>query len=129
MNKLVVCKLEHRIIMVEGSEQKNGKKDGLNEMELAATKKKTMSEAPVEAAFPLPKFLFVLHSPVQVIVGKATVQGEIAQSVWKGFSFAMVSVSTDNSNAKKKIKVRMRTLILKMINRLIRDRLIPAEAM
>lgn len=112
--------------MAKDSKKNNNKGNGLNEMELAATKNKKMNEASVEAAFPLPKFLFVLHSPVQVVVEKATVENEMVKSIWKDFtsdSFA------NSNNKKKKIKVKMRSLILKMINRLIRDRLIPAEAM
>ena len=90
-----------------------------------------MSARPVPAEadipkFPTPKFVFIISAPVLV-----TVNQEDANQSMKDFvhnSFPSLASSTTGCSPKKKLKIKMRSLIIKMVNNLIRQGLIAYEA-
>ena len=84
--------------------------------------------------YPTPKYVFTIFSPNEIIIGgqnsRIQDQSQLSGSVWSkwaGFAAVSTASSDTSSSGSKKRKIKLRSLVLKMINRLIRERLIPRE--
>jgi uncharacterized hydrophobic protein (TIGR00271 family) len=88
------------------------------------------------ALFPKPRFVFTIYTPNRVTLNNELLDpGSATQEVWKGCTIGGSSTvvkptvgGEEPQGAKIKKYVKMNSLVIKMLNRLIRDTIIQREA-
>lgn len=75
--------------------------------------------------FPTPQTVVTIYSQTVVTVDRSDTDDDRVESAWNA---ALVETKFDEAKKKKKIRVKVGSLLIKMVNRLIREEIIPAEA-
>lgn len=90
-----------------------------------AAKKESTRNADTPIIFPTPKYVFNIFSPSEMITSENNIaQQNLIKTNWNGFVFDTASTSNDP----KRVRVKLSSLIVKMLNRLIKEKLLPKEA-
>jgi len=75
--------------------------------------------------YPTPKYVFSIFCPRQITTSKNNIaQQNLIKSRWKSFTFDTASTESNP----KKVHVKLSSLIVKMLNRLIKEKMLPREA-
>lgn len=94
-----------------------------NTKSLDTSKKTGSSDTP--PIFPTPQYVFSIFSPRQITTSESNIgQQTLIKTHWNQFLFDTPSTA-DNP---KKVRVKLSSLIVKMLNRLIKEKMLPRKA-
>lgn len=88
-------------------------------------KPSTLCTAETPPLYPTPQYVFNIFSPNEITTSENNIaQQNLIKSRWKSFAYD-TALTAGNP---KKIRVKLSSLIVKMLNRLIKEKMLPKEA-